>query len=72
MSYEIVKELKCIRNTNSKGENFPLTVGKHYCSLASNASINSEFFTVFDDYGNLSSYDAQFFEIVKRGQVLDI
>lgn len=65
MSFEIVKELKCINNKVKENEdNFSLTIGGIYESVCVNSTIDSKYFMVFDDKGNLCKCGRDNFEII--------
>lgn len=65
MAYEVVKIIKCIKNTNNKGEKVDLTVGKTYKQRGINTTKHSEYFKVFGDNGYLNMYDKKYFEILE-------
>lgn len=66
MAYEVVKELKCIKNERKDEKGYVLlTVGEIYESACSNSTINSNSFMVFDDEGDLYSFSKEYFEIIK-------
>lgn len=64
MAYEIVKTLKCIDNKLSDNvRKANLTIGEIYDSAFANSPPDSDSFGVYDDNGELYSFNKRYFEI---------
>lgn len=66
MAYEIVREIKCIKNVDKDGVNIDgISVGTVYDQIFCNASVNNKLFGIFNDYSQFQEVDSELFEVLK-------